>query len=214
MRPYLVDVPVALIPTAYFPTQLSQIVLAVDHLIAKGIKPQNITLIGESAGGALILQLVSHILHPYPGIPSFPAGIRFNAACIMSPWVALEGNTGSFAENDQSDSLPASTWAYLGEQTLSKMTPDQRPYLEASKAPEGWFEGAHSVLPEILLTVGEKECLRDDVVKVGKMLEGADVYIQPFGVHNDQYLDCLAAPKKKPGGPLTKRILDWLAERP
>ena len=213
-RACLTDAFAALMPTAHFPTQLSQLVLAVEHLIAKGIKPQNITLVGESAGGALILQLVSHILHPYPGVPILPKSIRFNGACIMCPWVALEGNTGSFAENDKSDSLPAATWAYLGEQTLSKMTPDQCPYLEASMAPEGWFEGANSIFPEVLFTVGEKECLRDDVVKVAKMVEGAEVYIHPFGVHNDQYLDCMVSPKRKPGGGLTKRILDWLAERP
>ncbi|KAF8903607.1 Alpha/Beta hydrolase protein [Mucidula mucida] len=53
-------------PEATFPTPLREATAAVDHLINSGVAPKNLTLIGDSAGGNLILQLFSHILHRHP----------------------------------------------------------------------------------------------------------------------------------------------------
>ncbi|KAF9555947.1 alpha/beta-hydrolase [Agrocybe pediades] len=204
----------SLTPTAYFPTQLKQTILALNHLLSLGVRPENIQVAGESAGGALVLQLLSHILHPVPDLPLLPKGIKLGGACIMSPWVSLTGNTGSHLENSDSDVLPAKTWAYLGEHTLPALSDASRPYLQAIDAPEGWFKGVDRHVRRVLVTVGERECLRDDVLKVARKLETAtddaflSVFVHVNGVHNDQYLDFMAGEKQL--GDLTPQLIGWL----
>ncbi|KZP26728.1 hypothetical protein FIBSPDRAFT_928414 [Athelia psychrophila] len=57
-----------------FPTQVTQANLAIAHLCKYGVRPENLKLIGDSAGGNLILPLFSHALHdiPDPGFPPSP----------------------------------------------------------------------------------------------------------------------------------------------
>lgn len=59
----------ALVPDASFPTQLMQTVLAIQHLIESGVKPENIQLMTDSAGGNPVHQVISHIIHPVGGVP-------------------------------------------------------------------------------------------------------------------------------------------------
>ncbi|KAJ3513165.1 hypothetical protein NLJ89_g3105 [Agrocybe chaxingu] len=207
----------ALIPEAYFPTQLTQLVRAIHHLFQQGIHPSNIHFAGESAGGALVLQLLSHILHPVPNVP--PIAAKFGSACIMSPWVSVDGKTGSHLLNSNNDVLPAYTWAYLGEQSAPSFevpglgAEGARPYLEALNAPEDWWYGLSGVVKRVFVSVGEYECLRDDVVEVARKLgkEGfVTTVVQTKGVHNDQYLDVMAGEKRP--GELTLKITEWLEQ--
>ncbi|CAA7271864.1 unnamed protein product [Cyclocybe aegerita] len=211
----LVALNYSLIPEAYFPTQLTQLVRAIHHLFQQGVHPSNIHLAGESAGGALVLQLLSHILHPVPNVP--PIAAKFGSACILSPWVSLDGKTGSHLLNSNNDVLPAYTWAYLGEQSTPSFevtglgAEGARPYLEALKAPEDWWYGLSGVVKRIFVSVGEYECLRDDVVEVARKLGKDDfvtTVVQMKGVHNDQYLDVMAGEKRP--GELTLKITEWL----
>ncbi|PPQ66705.1 hypothetical protein CVT26_009565 [Gymnopilus dilepis] len=220
----------SLVPTAYFPTQLKQLVHALQYLHNNlGVPYEQIHIAGESAGGALTLQLLSHILHPLEDVPTLElrgangSPSKLGGALIMSPWVSITGDTGSHKENSDTDVLPAYSWKYLGEQTLLPLSqePDSnygtiKPYVEALKAPEGWFNGVDGVLKRVLVTVGEKECLRDDVVEVGKKLgQGngdtfATTVVQKGGVHNDQYLDFMAG--QGGAGELTAQVIHWLEE--
>lgn len=219
----------------YFPTQLKQLIHALHHLNKTlGIPLEHIQVVGESAGGALILQLLSHALHPLEGVPSLEmqssngTTSKLGGACIMSPWVSLTGDTGSHMENSDSDVLPTRSWKYLGEQTLLPLSLETdseyekiKPYLEALKSPGAWFDGIDKVVKRIMVTVGEKECLRDDVLEVVKKLQQGvqddegdrrDEFLIPVvhenGVHNDQYLDFMAGQ----GGSdeLTSQIIHWL----
>ncbi|KAI0265808.1 Alpha/Beta hydrolase protein [Gloeopeniophorella convolvens] len=60
-------------PQAQFPIQLRQANAALTHLLEHGAHPSNIVLCGDSAGGNLALQAISHILHPLPNLPPPPA---------------------------------------------------------------------------------------------------------------------------------------------
>lgn len=55
---------IALHPEGPYPLPLIQLIAALKHLIALGVPPEGITLVGESAGSNLILMLFSHMLHP------------------------------------------------------------------------------------------------------------------------------------------------------
>ncbi|KAJ7671751.1 hypothetical protein B0H17DRAFT_194330 [Mycena rosella] len=54
---------------ANFPTPLDQARLALEFLIAAGVKPANLQITGDSAGGKLVLQLFSQMLHPRSDVP-------------------------------------------------------------------------------------------------------------------------------------------------
>ncbi|TFK39635.1 Alpha/Beta hydrolase protein [Crucibulum laeve] len=209
----------SLFPTATFPTPLVQATAAIKHLISQNIDPSNIILAGDSAGAGLILQIISHILHPHPSVPPLilPSNTKFRGAYLLSPWVSLTGDTGSHAENSASDIVPKETWAYLGSHVLSSITDADRPYIEAVKAPVEWFDGIGGVVGRVLISVGEKECLRDDAVdlanglrKVPGVGQNVVVVVQQGGVHNDPCLDFLAGEKKL--GSLTPVVVGWLGD--
>lgn len=87
----------ALIPFAYFPTQLKQAVQALRHLLGSNILPSNILLAGDSSGGLLLFQLLSHLLHPHPliepiSIPTASTISRSQFAGIfaISPWTCSD----------------------------------------------------------------------------------------------------------------------------
>ena len=194
--------------------------LAIQHLTSTGIRPENIHIVGESAGGAIILQLLSHILHPLPDYScpqlTLEESQKLGSACIMSPWVSLNGKTGSHLTNSDHDVLPASTWAYLGEQSLpSFYSESSRPYMEALNVPENWFSKIGDIVGGVMITVGENECLRDDVLEVAKKFEAVSrgkefltTVVDKNGVHNGQYLDVMAGEQHQ--GDLAIKIITWL----
>ena len=205
----------AIVPTASFPTQLTQAVLAVKHVLASGIQPKNLQIVGDSAGGNLVVQLLSHILHPVDNVPliSLPAPIR--GIYLMSPWLSMCGATGSHITNDGRDVVSAKTFAYCGRKVLAGVPESHYNYLEASKSPDGWFEGVAEVVDHVLITAGSNECLMDDIQTfAGKFCvhhAGAEFIVHEKGVHNDPYYDFLVAERRLSN--LTPLIIDWLAGR-
>jgi monoterpene epsilon-lactone hydrolase len=134
-------------PENRYPAALEDAVAAYRGLLAEGWDPQAISLIGDSAGGGLVLAVLLYLRdHEVP----LPAA----AACI-SPWADLDGTGESFVANDEIDPLISSSVveqvreAYLGE--TSAQTPYASPLY-------GQVDG----LPPILIQVGEREMLLSD----------------------------------------------------
>jgi len=202
-----------LVPSGTFPTQLKQATLALEHLISSGARPQNIQIVGDSAGGNLILQLISHILHPLEGIPRTNLSSPIRGAYLMSPWVSLTGDAGSMTSNDDNDIIGTKCINEWGHQVLEGVPDSQLPYIYPNKAPESWFKGIDTVVDRVLITAGSAECLRDPIEvfakQIGSLHSGADFLMQQNGVHNDPYFDFFTKEKKL--GKLTPQILGWLA---
>ncbi|KAF1831404.1 alpha/beta-hydrolase [Decorospora gaudefroyi] len=58
-----------LAPEGTHPTQLREAVIVLSYLVTKtGRSPSEILISGDSAGGNLAIALLSHILHPHPGV--------------------------------------------------------------------------------------------------------------------------------------------------
>ncbi|KAF5376725.1 hypothetical protein D9615_007807 [Tricholomella constricta] len=199
---------------ATFPTQLKQAVLAVQHLLSTGIQLQDIQIAGDSAGGNLALMLFSHILHPVPDVPRLTLSAPFRGVYLMSPWVSLTGETGSMITNDGHDVIGIDSLKYWGRVVLQGLTDAQRRYLEALHAPDDWFKELKTVVERVLVTAGDAECLRDEIVSFAENIckhhDGARFVLQKYGVHNDPFSDFLTREKKK--GELTPLILEWFAE--
>ncbi|KAF8660092.1 hypothetical protein AX16_001651 [Volvariella volvacea WC 439] len=270
----------SLFPESPFPTPLCQLVRAITHLISTGVSPANIHLVGDSAGGNLLLSLISHILHPIPPTPARsrvpchdntgklihvdinPAPLTLSEPLggmyMMSPWVSLtalgQGNT--YAENSKYDMFGQGVVVQWGDLILTgAMNEGERAYLEVHESSpsvahgsgsgagskgaaggEGWFSGlGERVAKRVLVTAGEVECFRGDIVAVVERMRrdgssgsegtasvqgekkgrpGADVklIVQKRGIHDDPYLDFVWWHKGLKVVQLTGEIVDWLAE--
>lgn len=209
----LTSTAVALVPTGRFPTQLKQAVLAIQHLISTGVQPHNLYLAGDSAGGNLALMVLSHILHPASNVSPLTLSAPLGGAYLMSPWVSLSGRTGSIITNDSSDIIGVRSLPYWGSIVLDGVPEVHRLYIEAYRAPDAWFKDINSVVKRLLITAGDAEALRDEIVVVADRLcrqhDDAQFKLQKYGVHNDPFFDFTFRGMKK--GDLTPVILKWFS---
>ncbi len=89
----------ALVPDRAFPAQLTQTVLTIQHILDSGVSPENLQLVGDSAGGLLIHEVISHMLHPVEGVPILKISAPLAGAFLMSPWVRLRDTPRPSLEN-------------------------------------------------------------------------------------------------------------------
>lgn len=176
------------------------------------MSPENIQIAGDSAGANLALQLISHILHPLNGIPSFKLSAPIRGVYLMSPWVSLSGNGGSLVSNEGSDVASAKYLATWGRQVLEGIPDSQRPYIEAVRAPKSWFKNAKTVVDRVLITAGEMEVMRDEIVVFADQFcqdhDETQFIMQKHGVHIDPYFDFFTG--EATVGEMTLAIWDWL----
>ncbi|KAF4611883.1 hypothetical protein D9613_003759 [Agrocybe pediades] len=209
-----------LVPDGSFPVPLCQTVEAVNHLLRQGVKPENIQLTGDSAGGNLLNQFFLHMLHPVEGVPLVKPGVRFKGAYFMSPWPFLLPRVGveSYTDNSQHDIVsPPEKFADFGRRVLSGLQNEavDLPYVDASYAPDGWYEGYDDLVESVLITAGGAECLKDDILEfadiLGKAHKDTRLVVDRFGVHDDPFLDFLIGEKRLTE--LTPLIIQWVADR-
>ncbi|TFK36154.1 Alpha/Beta hydrolase protein [Crucibulum laeve] len=202
--------------TESFPSQLKQSILAVQALFSMGVLPENIQLVGDSAGANLILQLVSHMLHPLEGVPTLSLPSPFAGTYLMSPWVTLTTgkSPASSSANSAEDVLSVPLLGRLESAVLPFVPESQRAYVEADKAPNGWFSGADKVVKRVLITMGDAECLYPDILHFSMAFSGVHhtttFKIQPGGIHIDPYFDFFAGEKNL--GELSSTIVDWISD--
>ncbi|KAF8192637.1 Alpha/Beta hydrolase protein [Mycena galopus ATCC 62051] len=180
----------SLIPDAAFPTPLKQAALAVNFLLAAGVKPQNLQLAGDSAGGNLALQVLSQILHPLQGVPDIRLPAPLRGVYLASPWVNLCADSKSHTENEGRDYLSSRPFAQWGA--------------TAVRAPEGWFAGVDALVECVLITAGGAELLRDD-----RYHSNTELVVQKDALHNDVFLEFMAN-ENRDGGLTLLTVDGWL----
>ncbi|KAJ7730968.1 Alpha/Beta hydrolase protein [Mycena maculata] len=194
----------SLAPRATFPTPLNQAHLTLEFLIAAGVQPGNLQITGDSAGGNLVLQLLSHILHPRPSVPEIHLAAPIRGAFLMSPWVSLTADSQSHTQCDGMDMLTKRAW---GRQILADFPETEVAFSPPAKAPESWFKGVDGAVDRVLITAGGAECLHDDIVEFSEGFKKQHCNVE--GLHGDTFLDFFTGEKKL--GSLTPVILDWIA---
>ncbi|KAF8830873.1 hypothetical protein HHX47_DHR1000288 [Lentinula edodes] len=216
----------ALVPVSQFPTPLWQTSRAINHLLTvENVKPSNLVLVGDSAGGNLVSQVLSSMLHPLFTPPIIPRGTQLRGAYMMSPWISLTGiydnhPLPSFTENDHCDVIGKESLLTWGQTVLSgapnPFTTDF-PYLEPINAPADWYAHLPDVVDRVFVSTGGAECLRDaDEIffreKIKPYHEKCEYYEMEGGVHNDPFFDFQVAEGplggKRQG--LTPRVLEWV----
>lgn len=185
-------------------------------MMGMGVEPGSIQLVGDSAGGALIHGVLSHMLHPLAGIPELKLCGPLGGAYFMSTWSKLvNGERNCLYTNDgRGDWLRGETCGYWGSICMEDVPGDVVPYLEGNSAPETWLCGVDRCVKRVLLSVGDVEVLRDAILEYAEMFKryhsDTTVIVQDLGTHNDPYIDCITGAND--ADKLTAMILDWVDE--
>ncbi|KAI0258601.1 Alpha/Beta hydrolase protein [Gloeopeniophorella convolvens] len=208
----------SLAPRAPFPTQLRQANAALKFLFQSGTPPSGIIIAGDSAGGNLCLQLMSHLLHPMEGIPP-PPGLSepLAGAALVSPWVAFhEKGAGSYERNDARDWVPRAFYNKFAVEVLQGVTPAIRAYVEPLETPDGWWVGGEGAVKRVLVFGGSHECIYDQILEMAEKLKrgfkesGLRVVLENGGVHEDM-INRFAAGEGGRGSDY-KEMVRWIEE--
>jgi acetyl esterase/lipase len=162
-----------LVPDATYPTQLTEAVAGLAHLLAEaGRKPSDIFISGDSAGGNMAMALFSHILHPHPDVPTVKLDAPLGGALLYSPWVGFSTEYPSFDhyQLDVMSALVLRKWSTMLLKKSNATNPEADPgpisgdaYTEACKNPASWWKGMHRICNDIFVCYGGDEVLADAI---------------------------------------------------
>jgi acetyl esterase/lipase len=145
-----------LVPHGTYPTQLQQAVACLRYILDEtGRSPANIYLGGDSAGGNLVMGVLSHLSHPHPEIESLSIQEDLAGAALVAPWTDLRTDFPPPETQPLGDLITqdvAKVWAtaYLGGRTRDY-------YTDASSAPSEWWNGLK--VKDVMIIAGEYEIL-------------------------------------------------------
>ncbi|EAU37761.1 predicted protein [Aspergillus terreus NIH2624] len=164
----------SLAPHAQYPTQLLEGLQVLRFLIEEeGKLAKNIAIGGDSAGGNLVLGILSHIAHPHPGISEgFIPDEPFAGALIHCPWVTFDQTWPSIERNKHKDSVPLLPNSVHAKYFLGDAPSDN--YNEPLSAPPEWWAGLNARM--LLLLSGEDDIMVDSHHAFGKILVSANPY--------------------------------------
>jgi len=196
-------------------------VAGLHHILSLGVNPEDIQILGDSAGGNLVLQILLHGAHPLQGgdIPPLNLGGRkLGGAYMMSPWFVMipRKTSPSWSAYDGIDTIPAAGFVRFGYQVLMNTlkTPGLLPYIDQTYRPEGWYEGLEGVVDRIAVSAGGNECFRDDIVEVAEAIKEVHprttLLVDARGIHDEPLADYSAGERRV--GELTPIIKNWFKE--
>jgi epsilon-lactone hydrolase len=152
-----------LAPEHPFPAALEDSVKAYRWLLAHGVDPRHVAVMGDSAGGNLAFAMLLKARDE--GLP-LPA-----AAVALSPWVDLALGSPSMERNAAADPmLNAANTPKLVKSYLNGADP-RAPYASP-------LYGDLSGLPPTLIQVGSDEILHDDAVRMAEKLRASGCQVE------------------------------------
>jgi monoterpene epsilon-lactone hydrolase len=147
-----------LAPENWFPAPLEDACEAYHWLLTSGRQPQDIVMVGDSAGGNLVLATLLRLRDSGNPLPA--------AAVLLSPWVDLAATGPSFSMLAEADPylvphcMEEAARRYLGK--VDPRTPLASPLY-------GDLRG----FPPVLIQVGSDEILLDDSVRLAQRIHAA-----------------------------------------
>ena len=149
---------------AVFPKQLKQAVAALSYLLGGelGMKPGQILLGGDSAGGHLALSVLGHLLHPHKEVDRLEMREdKLRGVLLVSPWTSFDAQLPSMSNNTRTDYLPVSALKQWSDDFLGGEAADE--YSEANYAGVAWWKGLDKVVARVGVTAGGGEVLVDAI---------------------------------------------------
>jgi acetyl esterase/lipase len=135
-----------LAPEHPFPAAMQDTLAAYRWLLEQGVRPENIAIVGESAGGGLCLASLLAIRDE--GLPLPAAGVA------LSPWTDLTCGGASYRANALKDISTLGSWEVWGSYYVGDNDP-RHPWISPL------FGDLHG-LPPVLIVSGDHEILFDD----------------------------------------------------
>src|SRR5205823_1990984 len=104
---------------------------------------EQILMGGDSAGGNLVLAMLSHIRHPHPSLAAISLPVPLAGVILMSPWVSFvnPSNSDSVSHTRNSDRDVCIPAHLLHWQRAFVNDADRNSYTEPSIAVESWWSG-------------------------------------------------------------------------
>lgn len=197
---------------AKYPTQIKQVVSLLNYLLKQcGLRPDQLVIGGDSAGGNLTMAVLSHILHPHPQIPErIELSGPLAGALLVSPWVNFSTMDALFKSNLENDIIGEHVgmrWgpAYRGEHTDN--------YIEAQFAETEWFHGLERAVSNIWVWAGGAEVLVGSINEMTKKLREVhprvDYFVEEDGIHINFFLDANMNPPEENAS--TRKIEQWIS---
>ncbi|KAF9875447.1 hypothetical protein CkaCkLH20_07267 [Colletotrichum karsti] len=160
-----------LVPEARYPTQLRQGIAALNHLLQSGIRPGDLIIGGDSAGGNLACQVARHICAPaHLEIAPISLNERLAGIFLVSPWLTSKTTTPAFQENNYVDMLTQTCMSHATAEFLHPRFPAKtktdESHLAMAMPMDGdlaWLDEMSSATKSLYITGGQQEAFRDDI---------------------------------------------------
>lgn len=222
-----------LTPTARFPTQLAQAAAGLAHLLRGGIRPGQLVVGGDSAGGNLTMQLLSHLLHPHPAAETLALAEPLAGAFLVSPLVSRDFTGRSCRENTSCDMLsraifndPEREMFHEPKTGLGAWLRPNSGLVETAAFRDGkgwalqegvddkWLDGMGRVAKKVYVTCGKLELLRDQGIALAESIRkrNSDVDVRLEVVEKEAHDFILLEGERRLVGDATVRMRDWYCE--
>lgn len=152
-----------LAPEHPFPVPLNDCVSAYLYLLNQGFAPENIALVGDSAGSALVISTLLSLRDQ--GLPKPACGVA------LSAWADLTLTAGSLQRNAERDPV-------VTKEILQGMAPLYTAGQDAADPLISPVFADLSGLPPLLLQVGDRDVCEDDSRKLAANASAAGVDVQ------------------------------------
>jgi acetyl esterase/lipase len=126
-----------------------------------------LTLLGDSAGGHLLLSLLAHIHTPHPSTPPITLAHPFDAAVILSPRVTPYYTASSYTYNESNDFLTKQKMLYFHHAWQPNRSEVWADFIHAAPSKDFWasvLQGPQRLVKETLITAGTDEVFLDDII--------------------------------------------------
>jgi len=186
-----------LAPEHPFPAQIDDATAVYKELLSRGFKPENITTIGDSAGGNLAISSVMKFREL--GLPLPKAVIAF------SPWLDMELNGASLEQNEATDALvkrpvlQAMVGMFLGEDGKANDPLANPLYAD------------FAAYPALYICAGSVETLVDDSRRLHSIASDAGVDSTLSVVDDMQHVFPFLAGRAAEADAEIQRISEWYA---
>lgn len=210
-----------LCPGAAFPVQLLQAVSGLSRILAtSGIKPRHVMLGGDSAGGNLTMQLLHHLIEPYPHIPSIKLLEPLQGAFMVSPWLGTKTDDASCRANHGIDMLTSdivqnSIRAILGGRAVAAVgRAEKNGAFPFDKDNVSFLARLPEVVVRMYVSAGQYETLRDQIVAFGeevrKRAPKVDMKLDIFEKQAHDFILLEALLNRR--GEATLAMIEWLKQ--
>lgn len=216
----------SLTPENKYPLQFHQAVLAIQSLLDRGVEAKDILMAGDSAGGNIILSVLSHLLHKHPAVPALtPRSTPFATAICISPAVSHAFDPDEYpsmrtnATRDMITVKMLRKWCQLefAGTSYHEEVENGEYWGTFLEAPRSWWGGLGRVVRRVEFTAGKCETFCDGVVRFAEKLNrvaemdgfGVGMCVAPREIHDAPMDDFLNA---RGAGETSQRVREWVQE--